>query len=362
MALRLGQLHDLWTECTAVQPSTDRELVWRRVTEGGGQTVMQDGDRTIGVLSQSQGQRWTRSYPHLPTVVFGPRPLFERQEHGRDARQCPACRAAIAYFDPVLRDGMLDDYACGKCGASPVLRWIEQRMRPGGWSREGFLADGDDLADRITADQRTLQRLGLSHHQIADALETMLDAASTAYEDRIVAATARFEDARSASGQRGVEGEAILPLEPLLDELEQRLQRGELPAPEEGAPLGRHQVFLQVHLGYQACPWTVLHRPWSDEPPPLPIVVRRAGHFLHRTAKTGCSLPCRAGLSYRHGERDFLIVHRDTGRYLRGSGLMVHLIRDHQFFEGETCRYRLDPERAAQVLGLQAEPVDAAHR
>ena len=350
LGLRLGQLHDLWTECTPVAPTTDRELTWRRLVESGGHTVMLDGERIVGVLSQRQ--LTARDYPHLPTQVFGPAPLFERRSEGPQARHCPACHAAIAYFEPVLRDGMLDDYACGACGASPVERWIEQRMHPGDWSRHGFLGEDERLDERIAADARTLERLGLSHDQIADALGRLLDAASAACEDRIAEATVQFEDAMRAAGQRGLEGEAFLPLGPALDEIEQRLQRGELPAPSDGATIGRHQVFLQVYLGYQHCPWTILHRPWSDEPPPLPIVVRRVGNFIHQTAKAGCSLTCRTGLDYRHGERDFLIVDRDTGRYLRGSGLLVHLIREHRFFEGAACRYRLDPEQAAQVLGL----------
>lgn len=358
LPLRLAQLHDLWPVCTAVEPSTDRAVAWRRVFESGGQTALQDGDRTVGVLCMSQ--RLVGDYPRLPTALFGPRPVFDRRDHGRDAQRCPACAAEIAYFDPVLRDGMLDDYACPRCGASPLPRWVEQRLAAGAWSRHGFLGDGEGLEQRIAADRRTLERLGLSHHQIADALGQLIDAASLAWRDRIAEATVRFEDALRRSGERGVEGEAILPLEPLLDDVEQRLRRGDLPAPDQGVSIGRHQVFLQVHLGYQACPWMAMHRPWSDEPTPLPIIVHRVGNFVHHTAKTGCELPCRAGRTYAHGERDFLILDRDTGQYVRGSGMIVHLIRDHEFFEGEGCRYRLDPERATRVLGLRAAPISAA--
>jgi hypothetical protein len=73
---------------------------------------------------------------------------------------------------------------------------------------------------------------------------------------------------------------------------------------------------------------------------------------VHLTAATDRCLPCRAELSYLYGTQEFLIVHRDTRQFLRGSGLLVHLIRDHRFFEGEESPFRLDPERAAHVLGL----------
>jgi hypothetical protein len=190
------------------------------------------------------------------------------------------------------------------------------------------------------------------HGQIADTLGQLLDAASAAYEERIAEATERFMDGMAAAGQRSLDGEAILPLRPSLGEIEQRLRRGALPPANEGVSIQGIQVFLQVYLGYQECPWTVLRRPWSDEVPPMPIVVREKGKFIHLGAVTGCSLPCRAGLTYHHGDRDFLVVRRGTGEYLRGAGLMVHLIRDHHFFEGAQSRYRLDPEQAARVLGL----------
>lgn len=48
-----------------------------------------------------------------------------------------------------------------------------------------------------------------------------------------------------------------------------------------------------------------------------------------------------------------MVVNRGTGDYLAGPGLIVHLIRDHHFFEGPGSPYRVDPVKAAQVLGLQ---------
>jgi hypothetical protein len=58
------------------------------------------------------------------------------------------------------------------------------------------------------------------------------------------------------------------------------------------------------------------------------------------------------GALYRHVELDFLILDPKSGQHLRGAGLTGHLMRAHGFFEGPANPYRLDPERAAQVLSL----------
>ena len=153
-------------------------------------------------------------------------------------------------------------------------------------------------------------------------------------------------------GQRGFEGEAILPLRPSLDDVERILKARALPRRDEGVMVGDHQIFLRVFLGYQHCPWTTLVRPWSDDRPPLPIVTRRVGKVVHQTAVNGVAQPCRANLEYHHADREFIILDRTTGRHLRGSGLMAHLIGEHCFFQGRESRYRIDPEHAIAVLGL----------
>lgn len=54
-------------------------------------------------------------------------------------------------------------------------------------------------------------------------------------------------------------------------------------------------------------------------------------------------MPCR-GAVYRYVNLEFLMVRRASRPSLRGSGLLVHLIRDHRSFEGEYSPFRLDPE------------------
>jgi len=54
-----------------------------------------------------------------------------------------------------------------------------------------------------------------------------------------------------------------------------------------------------------------------------------------------------------NADTDYTIVNVETGESVFFSGLHIHLIREHQFFEGHT-KYRLDPETCARVLDIKA--------
>jgi hypothetical protein len=76
------------------------------------------------------------------------------------------------------------------------------------------------------------------------------------------------------------------------------------------------QVFLAAYRGLQDCPWGCEYHPWA----------------------------CL----------NFLILNRATGESITGPGLIVHLIREHQFLEGSESPYRVDPAQAVRVLELAA--------
>lgn len=46
---------------------------------------------------------------------------------------------------------------------------------------------------------------------------------------------------------------------------------------------------------------------------------------------------------------DFTITNKKTGTSFNGPGLIVHLLKEHDFFEGDTP-YRVDPKEAIEVL------------
>jgi len=52
---------------------------------------------------------------------------------------------------------------------------LERRMRPGGWSQEGFLRPEQSLVQVLADDRASIQKLGVSVQQISDALEILLE-------------------------------------------------------------------------------------------------------------------------------------------------------------------------------------------
>jgi hypothetical protein len=85
-------------------------------------------------------------------------------------------------------------------------------------------------------------------------------------------------------------------------------------------------VAVSVTKGFQICPW-------AADP--------HTGH-------------CRTGGGAGFSGFDWRIRNEHTGQTLRGSGLLPHLIRDHQFFEGKLSRFRIEPRELAELLELAA--------
>jgi hypothetical protein len=146
-------------------------------------------------------------------------------------------------------------------------------MRPGSFSRSGFLGPGERLVDVISADASALTERGLSSADLASELDEVVSAAEA--------------------------------------------------SPSHEARIGAVECRIQVHQGFQICPW-------ASDPG------RRQ---------------CDAGLGVRHASIDWRLTNLETGEELTGPGLVVHLIRDHEFFEGRMSPNRVDPLKLARVLG-----------
>jgi|SRR5271165_4536791 len=156
----------------------------------------------------------------------------------------------------------------------PTDEEIEARMRPGAFSKAGFLGPGEKLSDVIAADSEVVRNLNLTCTEIASKLDALITAAEI--------------------------------------------------SPTREARLGTLHCQIQVHQGFQICPW-------ASDP-------------NHQQ--------CSAGLGVRHASVDWWIANAKTGEGMRGPGLIVHLIRDHHFFEGPTSSNRVDPSRIARLVEL----------
>jgi hypothetical protein len=106
------------------------------------------------------------------------------------------------------------------------------------------------------------------------------------------------------------------------DELEALIAAAER-SPERRASSGSLECRVEVRQGFQICPW----------------------------ADPGTGR-CPVGGGARHASVEWSIANGATGVALRGPGLIVHLIRDHSFFEGPTSPNRVDPAKLAALLGL----------
>jgi hypothetical protein len=233
----------------------------------------------------------------------------------------------------------------------------------------GFLGINERLEDVVGRDEQTLRELGVDYEQIADALDRLLGAATSAHEDQVANQIERQKQSAQNLASR-IEKESIdsllirnptdLPKSGHVrarqsgsdESIESMIVAGRLPPEDVGHLIDGYQIFLAVYYGYQHCPWTAIRRPWSMIVPAEPTEVNILQGITHIGTVPGKSLPCKDGVSYRYADRDFLILDRSTGQYLKGPGLIVHLIREHHFFEGLGSPYRVDPEQAARVLRL----------
>ena len=110
--------------------------------------------------------------------------------------------------------------------------------------------------------------------------------------------------------------EIVVPLDALLDVAES--------SGGNWARLGDLDVQIELTTGFQICPW-------ATDP-----------HHAQ----------CTAGGGVRHASITWQIRNHRSGGKLSGPGLIVHLIRDHGFFEGHNSPYRVDPEQLVRLLGL----------
>lgn len=188
------------------------------------------------------------------------------------------------------------------------IRELEKRMRPGAYSLKGFLGKEESLESVIAQDSQTLEMLGITHEQIADELDEVLQCAEDQRDEL-------FRD--NFPEYRRREGEGRIPNLYYPDPIP-RSTLDNLPSTDVGYLVGsRLQVFVVQYRGMQQCPWE-------------------------------CEIDQR-------NSRDFLVLNRQLGEFVTAPGLIVHLIRKHHFFEGLQSPYRVDPAALARVLGLASK-------
>jgi hypothetical protein len=115
-----------------------------------------------------------------------------------------------------------------------------------------------------------------------------------------------------------------LTYQELADQLERLIQAGVAARGRPTRVEKRFEVQVTMYNGFQLCPWT---------------------SNLHGGQ-------CTAGGGVRYASLDWNIRNLKTQQQMRGPGMIVHLIRDHHFFEGPASPYRVDPRDLARLLQI----------
>ena len=185
---------------------------------------------------------------------------------------------------------------------------LEKRMHPGAFSRQGFLGSTESLETVIAQDNQTLKAIGISHEQIATAIANVLQRVQDQRHELLMGNYPEYDKREGESRIPNLYNSESVP----------HFTMDSLPDTDVGYLVGsRFQVFIAQYRGLQECPW-------------------------------GCGYDSWASF-------DFLILNRPSGMYVTGPGLIVHLIRDHHFFEGFESPYRVDPAKVVQVLEISSK-------
>lgn len=204
----------------------------------------------------------------------------------------------LTAWSPERIAGTLAEYA----GMSVAA--LEARLGPGGCSSSGFLAPGESLGEVIHRDAVVLAQLGVPRHAVAERIDAALDGHWHAW---FVADPSMKGNAELREQQRRRE-----------DRLRAWLGN---PSHAGGTFDLPFACKVTVFAGHQEDPFHSIDT-----------------YGMHGDPRGAC---------------DFAISNpaRGAGAVLRGPDLIAVLIRRYGFFEG-AVGYRVDPARAAWVLGL----------
>ncbi len=171
-----------------------------------------------------------------------------------------------------------------------LIETFTQRMQPEKCSGVGFLAPGQNLVDVCQKDAEILKARGITHEQIADRLEAVIMKAEFLFEQRLKKFGFFYPQANRLVPQAIIEDKICVP---------------------------KYESFL----GYQYCPFS---QDLENE---------------ETVCGKGCSM--------------IKIINMASKKCISNiTELHGHLIKDHHFFEGHPP-YRLDPELAIEVLGIE---------
>jgi hypothetical protein len=188
--------------------------------------------------------------------------------------------------------------------AGTPLGRLEKIMKPAAYSEWGqasafgFLGADESLVEVIVSDAKILEKYGLSHKEVADALEK-IDRSYSGY-----ATTADIAFRKEVTR--------------------------------------RFSIVDEMTCGEQPCPWS--DRQYDNAFYMIWFNPKNSEHteFIENWKSHGLPRTVDKFKSQFRGEPVMIV-----------SGIMPHLIRDHYFFQGKGTPYRVDPEQFVRWVGPQ---------
>lgn len=197
-----------------------------------------------------------------------------------------------------------------------VYNIVEKQMRPDAFSKAGFLNKDESLLQVASNDKKFLESVGITYDKIVERLESFLhryqQIKSNKYLEGIKKGIKDSDDSDDSCTDKYKDDIPLFGL---------RIKTGEVIKDKDGSI---YYVDKCSYRGYQYCPF---------------------GSSRDDVAPNE-HLTCN-----EHADTDYIIMNCSTGKYITFPELSLHLIKDHQFFQGFT-EYRLDPQKAIKVLNI----------
>jgi hypothetical protein len=170
-------------------------------------------------------------------------------------------------------------------------------------SESGFLQKGQKLLNVIKTDEEYLKSVGITNEQIVGYLNHFINK-NCIFNDLKINITGRY---------------------PNIDFLEY-IQNKEINDSIKIITLNgiEYEVTSIGYKGYQRCPFA------KD---PKENYAYRVHHL---------------------GSTDYQILNKTTGKSIKFSNLIIHLIADHHFYEGPGCIYRLNPADVIEIFDIKS--------
>lgn len=193
---------------------------------------------------------------------------------------------------------------------------VQETMRSDEFSEACFLGKEELLQNRIDQDRAALASTGITTKQIADILNSVLTVFRNETEPRGALIRAAPSE-KSSNSAREKESNIEVPNWWVRRETNKRWRVATIRKQEN-----RFRLVGSLYAGCQECPYSCLDR----------------------------FSACRNVLI---GDCDLCIQREDaSGKKLEFGALLVHLIKEHEFFEGKDVLYRLDPLHIVEFFDM----------